>query len=191
MTNETSNSGFGTGLAGVITGGIALLNTLGNGNGALLGGLLGGGNQTALSAMIAEKDSKIAELSAERYSDAQDAATYKQTLADNRNLREELYGFIKPIAEEAAANRERVAVLEATIKCENEKAILREKILQQKIDLEAAERKCCCDKNATAINALAAIIAQITKVGVPNSVLCPGVPAVTISNATTGTTPAA
>lgn len=192
MTNETSsNSGFGTGLAGVITGGIALLNTLGNGNGALLGGLLGGGNQTALSAMIAQKDSKIAELSAERYSDAQDAATYKQTLADNRNLREELYGFIKPIAEEAAANRERVAVLEATIKCENEKAILREQILQQKIDLEAAERKCCCEKNAAAIAAVASIVAQITKVGVPNEALCPGVPPVTVQHTTTTTTPAA
>lgn len=195
MINETpTKNGFGLGLAGTITGGLALLNGLGGG-GNLLGGILGGGNAAMVAggtaAVLAEKDSKIAELSAERYSDAQDAATYKQTLADNRNLREELYGFIKPIAEEAAANRERVAVLEATVKCENEKAILREQILQQKIDLEAAERKCCCEKNAAAIGAVASIVAQITKVGVPNTVLCPGVPAVTITNATTGTTPAA
>ena len=162
--------------------------TGGNGLGGL-GGLFGGGNAAVLAggtaAAMAEKDAKIAELSAERYSDAQDAATYKQTLADNRNLRDELYSFIKPIAEEAAANRERVAVLEAQVKCENEKAILREQILQQKIDLEAEKARCCCEKNAAAITALSAIVAQITKIGVPNSVLCPGVPAVTISNTTT------
>ncbi len=148
MIDNTSNyatkgAALGTSIPALALAALPYL-TGGNGLGGL-GGILGGGNAAMVAggtaAVLAEKDSKIAELSAERYSDAQDAATYKQTLADNRNLREELYGFIKPIAEEAAANRERVAVLEATMKCENEKAILREQILQQKIDLEAAERK--------------------------------------------------
>lgn len=184
-----AGTGLGLGIAGTA---LALLNNNGLGG---LGGLFGGGNAAVVAggtaAVLAEKDAKIAELSAERYSDAQDAATYRQTLADNRNLRDELYAFIKPLAEESASNRERVAVLEAKCQCENEKSILREQILQQKIDLEAAERKCCCEKNAAAIGALSAIIAQITKIGVPNSVLCPGVPAVTVTNATTGTAPAA
>ena len=166
--------------------------TGGNGLGGI-GGLFGGGNAAVLAggtaAAMAEKDAKIAQLTAERYSDNQDAATYKQTLADNRALRDELYAFIKPLADESASNRERVAVLEAKLQCEAEKAALREQIFQQKIDLEAAERKCCCDKNATAIAALSAIVAQITKIGVPNSVLCPGVPAVTVEHTTT--TPAA
>lgn len=169
-----AGAGLGLGIAGTA---LSLLN-----NNGLCGLFSNNGN----AAVLAEN----AELKAERHSDKQDADTYRQTLADNRNLREELYAFIKPIAEESAANRERVAVLEAKLQCEAEKAALREEILKQKIDLEAAERKCCCDKNATAIAALSAIIGQITKVGVPNSVLCPGVPPVTVQHTTT-TTPAA
>lgn len=168
--------------------------TGGNGLGGL-GGLFGGGNAAVLAggtaAAMAEKDAKIAQLTAEKYSDNQDAATYKQTLSDNRILRDELYAFIKPIAEESAANRERVAVLEAQVKCEAEKAALREQIFQQKIDLEASKRECCCEKNAAAIAAVASIVAQITKVGVPNEALCPGVPPVTVEHTTTTTTPAA
>lgn len=197
MIDNTSNyatkgAALGTSIPALALAALPYL-TGGNGIGGL-GGLFGGGNAAVLAggvaaAAMAEKDAKIAQLTAERYSDNQDAATYRQTLADNRNLRDELYAFIKPLAEESASNRERVAVLEAKCQCEAEKAALREKIFQQKIDLEAAERKCCCDKNATAIQALSAIIAQITKIGVPNSVLCPGVPAVTVEHTTT--TPAA
>ena len=110
-----AGSGLGLGIAGTALG---LLNA--NGNGGLLGGLLGGGCQNAqlgqaLNA-LAEKDAKIAELTAMRYSDNQDAAVYKQTLADNKTLRDEMYAYITPIAQESAANRERVAVLEAKLK---------------------------------------------------------------------------
>lgn len=196
MIDNTSNyatkgAALGTSIPALALAALPYL-TGGNGLGGL-GGLFGGGNAAVLAggtaAAMAEKDAKIAQLTAERYSDNQDANTYRQTLADNRILRDELYAFIKPLAEESAANRERVAVLEAQVKCEAEKAALREQIFQQKIDLEAADRKCCCDKNATAITALSAIIAQITKIGVPNSVLCPGVPPVTVEHTTT--TPAA
>ena len=187
----TKGAALGTSIPALALAAIPYL-TGGNGLGGL-GGLFGGGNAAVLAggtaAAMAEKDAKIAQLTAEKYSDNQDANTYRQTLADNRNLRDELYAFIKPIAEESAANRERVAVLEAQVKCEAEKAALREQIFNQKIDLEAAERKCCCEKNAAAIGALSAIVAQITKVGVPNSVLCPGVPPVTVQHTTT--TPAA
>lgn len=177
-TKGVAGTGLGLGIAGTA---LALLNNNGLGG---LGGLLGN-NGTA--AVLAEN----AQLKAERHSDNKDADTYRQTLSDNRNLREELYSFIKPIAEESAANRERVAVLESKLQCEAEKVILREEILKQKIDLEAVERKCCCDKNAAAIAAVASIVAQITKVGVPNKALCPGVPPVTVQHTTTTTTPAA
>ena len=46
------------------------------------------------------------------------------------------------------------------------------------------------DEAAEAIGALSAIVAQITKIGVPNEALCPGVPPVTVQHTTT-TTPAA
>ncbi len=134
-----AGSGLGLGIAGTALG---LLNANGNGGG-LLGGLLGGGCQNAqlgqaLNA-LAEKDAKIAELTAMRYSDNQDAAVYKQTLADNKTLRDEMYAYITPIAQESAANRERVAVLEAQQKCEAEKAQLREQIITQKIDRVASD----------------------------------------------------
>lgn len=98
-----AGSGLGLGIAGTALG---LLNANGNGGG-LLGGLLGGGCQNAqlgqaLNA-LAEKDAKIAELTAMRYSDNQDAAVYKQTLADNKTLRDEMYAYITPIAQESAA----------------------------------------------------------------------------------------
>lgn len=67
-----------------------------------------------------------------RYSDNQDAAVYKQTLADNKTLRDEMYAYITPLAQESAANRERVAVLEAQQKCEAEKAQLRDAIEKAK-----------------------------------------------------------
>lgn len=65
-----AGSGLGLGIAGTA---LSLLNA--NGNGGLLGGLLGGGCQNAqlgqaLNA-LAEKDAKIAELTAMRYSDNQ------------------------------------------------------------------------------------------------------------------------
>ncbi len=128
-----AGSGLGLGIAGTALG---LLNANGNGGG-LLGGLLGGGCQNAqlgqaLNA-LAEKDAKIAELTAMRYSDNQDAAVYKQTLADNKTLRDEMYAYITPIAQESAANRERVAVLEAQQKCEAEKAQLREQSSRRRL----------------------------------------------------------
>ena len=136
-----AGSGLGLGIAGTALG---LLNANGNGGG-LLGGLFGGGNcQNAQAGMalnaLAEKDAKIAELTAMRYSDNQDAAVYKQTLADNKTLRDEMYAYITPIAQESAANRERVAVLEAQQKCEAEKAQLREQIITQKIDRVVTNR---------------------------------------------------
>lgn len=176
-----AGTGLGLGIAGTA---LALLNNTG------LCGLFSNGGAAALAGGTAAVMAENAELKAERHSDKQDADTYRQTLADNRILRDELYAFIKPLAEESASNRERVAVLEAKLQDEKEKAILREEILKQKIDLEAVERKCCCDKNAAAIAAVASIVAQITKVGVPNSALCPGVPPVTVQHTTT-TTPAA
>lgn len=77
-----AGSGLGLGIAGTALG---LLNANGNGGG-LLGGLLGGGCQNAqlgqaLNA-LAEKDAKIAELTAMRYSDNQDAAVVSPYIRD-------------------------------------------------------------------------------------------------------------
>ena len=101
-----------------------------------------------------------------RYSDNQDAAVYKQTLSDNKTLRDEMYAYITPIAQESAANRERVAVLEAQQKCEAEKAQLREQIITQKIDRGL--------RNLSAeVGSIKARVNAITQEVVPLGAICP------------------
>ena len=167
-----AGSGLGLGIAGTALG---LLNA--NGNGGLLGGLLGGGYQNAQSGMalnaLAEKDAKIAELTAMRYSDNQDAAVYKQTLADNKTLRDEMYAYITPIAQESADNRERVAVLEAQQKCEAEKAALREQIITQKIDRVASDCACGLSNLSAEVGSIKARVNAITTEVVPLGAICP------------------
>lgn len=163
---NTKNSGFGTGLAGVITGGIALLNTLG-GNGGLIGGLIGGNQQTALSALIAQKDAEIAQLKGEKYADKVGIEVHAYAEGRLNAVIDKLDGIDK-----------RVSALEVA-------APLREKLVDQQI-------ACCCNASNAAIAALQATVAQITKLVVPNAAVCPGWGNVTVTPATTtSTTPAA
>lgn len=160
--------------AGLVTGIIGTsLGVLNNG-GLNLGGILGGNTSGGVAlGVLAEKDAKIAELTAERYSDASDKAVYQQTLSDNKNLRDEMYSFITPIANEAAANRERVAVLEEQMQAEKEKAALREQILLGKVN-EVAQ---AANNGLTALNGavtcLQNTVAGITQTIVPASAVCP------------------
>ena len=181
-----AGTGLGLGIAGTALG---LLNNNGNG---ILGNLFGnncGMNNTAggmaLNA-IAERDAKIAKLEAERHSDTKGVEIYQQTLRDNTTLRDQLFQFINPLATEAAANRERIAVLETQHKCEVEKALLREQLIQSKID------NCCCEMNGkidrvaqtascgiaqlnNAVAAINATLGTITKQVIPTSAICPEV----------------
>ena len=122
---------------------------------------------------LAEKDAKIAELTAMRYSDNQDAAVYKQTLADNKTLRDEMYAYITPIAQESADNRERVAALEAQQKCEAEKAALREQIITQKIDRVASDCACGLSNLSAEVGSIKARVNAITTEVVPLGAICP------------------
>lgn len=182
-----AGSGLGLGIAGTALG---VLNSAANGNG-LLGGLFGGGwgnnaaaaGGVALNA-LAERDAKIAKLEAERYGDTKMVELYQQTLRDNQQLRDTVFSYITPLSNEAAANRERIAVLETQHKCEVEKALLREQLIQSKLD------NCCCEMNGkinsvaqTAScgisqlqNAVACInntLGGITKTIVPKDAICP------------------
>lgn len=183
-----AGSGLGLGIAGTALG---VLNSAANGNG-LLGGLFGGcgGMNGAAGGMalnaLAERDAKIAKLEAERHSDTKSVELYQQTLRDNQQLRDTVFSYITPLSNEAAANRERIAVLETQHKCEVDKALLREQLIQAKID------NCCCTMNnridtvaqsascgiAQLNNAVAAInttLSGITKTVVPKDAICPEV----------------
>ena len=110
-----AGTGLGLGIAGTALG--LLNNNCGNG---LLGGILG--NRCGYGAVpevqyVSHLQAENAQLKAENYSDRNDTTVYQQTLQDNRRLRDEFYAYITPIANEAASNRERVAVLEAKVQC--------------------------------------------------------------------------
>lgn len=162
-----ANAGLVTGIIGTSLG---VLNNGGLGLGGILGGNTAGG--VALG-VLAEKDAKIAEFTAEKYADGVAKDVYIQALADNKAVREELYTFINPIANEAAANRERVAVLEAQMQAEKEKAALREQIVLGKVN-EVAQ---AANNGLTALNGavtcLQNTVAGITQTIVPASAVCP------------------
>ena len=186
-----AGTGLGLGIAGLATALVApgLLNGGYNGGGLFN---LGGCNNANVAAggmaisAIAERDAKIAKLEAERYGDTKGVEIYQQTLRDNAALRDQVFSYITPLSNEAAANRERIAVLETQHKCEVDKALLREQLIQAKID------NCCCDMtnkintvaqtSACGIsqlqNAVACIrntLDGITSTVIPQTAICPPV----------------
>lgn len=125
--------GFGIGGAA-----LGLLNNNCGCGGGVLGNLLGGnccrGAMGAELQYVSDLQSKVARLEAEKYADNVAKETYMQSLADNRTLRDELYAFIKPLAEEAANNRVNIATLAAEQKCCCEKQELQAQITAGKIN---------------------------------------------------------
>lgn len=167
-----AGTGLGVGIAGLSLG---VLNSANNGNG-LLGGLFGNGNGNVVSQLQAEN----AMLRAENYSDKNSKEVYMQSLSDNRNLRDEMYAYIKPLADEAANNRVELATIRAEQKCCCEKQELREQILVGKINEVALTTKGRFDTLDQTISCLATsvqnnanAIANITSTIVPLSKICP------------------
>ena len=126
----------------------------------------------------------MGRLEAEKYSDQNDKAVYQQTLADNRNLRDELYAFIKPLADEAANNRVKIAQLEADQKCCCEKQELQAQItagkinetalaLNGKIDTMQANYNGAFNSLNQTIACISNTVNNITKTIVPLCAVCP------------------
>lgn len=165
----------GVGIPALVLGSLGFLGSANNGNGGILGGILGGGNCNQVSALMAEN----ANLRAEKYSDNKDAEVYVATRSENKALRDELMGFIRPLSNEAAANRERIAVLETSVAKNAEIADLREKLVRSelggRIDSVAQACNCGISQNSAAIAALQNTVNGITQTIVPQSVICPPV----------------
>lgn len=198
-----AGTGLGFGIAGTALG---LLNN--SCNGSLLGGLFGGncGNGARYGAelqYVSELQSRVQALEAEKTANTNMVAAFNQTVANDKELRAEMYAYIKPLAEEAANNRVNIATLQAELKCSNEKAELRERFLEGKlreqglalngkIDTVAQTAKCCCEQNSAAIAGLQALMSKITQTGISTSAICPEVmPRYNSWTAPTTTTPAA
>ena len=146
-----------------------------NGNGGILGGILGGGNCNQLNALMAEN----ASLRAEKYSDNKDAEVYTASRAENKALRDELMGFIRPLSAEAASNRERIAVLETNVAKNAEIADLREKLVRSELGgrIDSVAQTCGCGI-AQLNNAVASLqnsVNGITQTIIPQSAICPPV----------------
>jgi hypothetical protein len=170
VTHEYASKGVaGTGLGLGIAG--TALGVLNGGLGNLVGGITGGNQNPACNpmAIIAAKDSQIAKLESERYTDAQVANLYQAKVRDDK----ELMVFATNIDK-------RVTALEVS-------APLREQILQGQIAQVAQQSSCCCNAATVAISNLQASVNAITKLVVPNSSVCPGWGNVTITPATTTT----
>lgn len=179
MAEFSSKGVAGTALGLGIAGTVGLVNQLsGCCNGGVLGSLFGNnccnrgvgvGDVQYVSALQA----KNGQLKAENYSDRTSLEAYKQTVADNKELRNEMYAFIKPLSEEAANNRVTIARLEEQIKCCCEKQELREQILMGKIGEVASAANCGLARANDEIACLKNTVCRITQTIVPASAICP------------------
>lgn len=177
MAEYASKGVAGTALGLGIAGTVGLVNQLSNGcGGNILGGLLGGGNCAHGAAelqFVSGLQSENAMLKAENYSDKGTLEAYKQSVADNKELRSEMYAFIKPLADEAAQNRVNIATLQAELKCCCEKQELREQILKGDIDKVALMANTGLTALQGTVTCLQNTVAGITKTIVPASAICP------------------
>ena len=167
----------GIGIPALVLGSLGFLGSANNsnGNGGILGGILGGGNCNQLNALMAEN----ASLRAEKYSDNKDAEVYTASRAENKALRDELMGFIRPLSAEAASNRERIAVLETNVAKNAEIADLREKLVRSELGgrIDSVAQTCGCGI-AQLNNAVASLqnsVNGITQTIIPQSAICPPV----------------
>lgn len=174
-----AGSGLGLGIAGTALG---LLN--GGGLGALFGPRMGYGMSVAVGQQdyVSHLQAENAALKAENYTDKNSREVYAQALQDNKALRDEMYAFIKPLAEEAANNRVNIAKLEEQQKCCCEKQELREQILIGKITeatLAANNRFTQLDNAIQCLSGTVAAntarINAITQEVIPANVICPEV----------------
>lgn len=163
-----AGSGLGLGIAGTALG---VLNSSNNGNG-LLGGLFGNNNCGQVSAL----QSEVAMLKAEKYSDKNTADVYGAIRGEYKDLLEK---WITPLSDEACRNRERIAVLETQVKCENEKALLREQIVREQLNRRIDQ--CCCETNGRinqlnqSVYQMSQTLGSITTTVIPRTAVCPEV----------------
>lgn len=179
---EYSSSGVGT--AGLTTGIIGTaLGALNSGllGGDGVGGLFGGGSRMAT--LMAENS----QLKAEKYSDNSGIELYKQIKAEMNEQRANILGeWIKPLAQESAANRERLVALEKTVEgnkalADKDLALMRKDIeiatlrMDAKIDNVACMARSGIAANAGAIAELERIVKGITCTKVCKDQICPEV----------------
>lgn len=156
-----AGAGLGLGIAGTALG---LLGAHGG-----LGGLFGGSTNNKISELMSENSM----LKSENYSDKVAKEVYAQSLKDNNDLRTEMYAFIKPLADESAANKVTIATIQAEQKAEIEKNALREQLIRCEIEKQGIAIQSQINCMNGRIGGLQQTVEHITKIVVPKDVVCP------------------
>jgi hypothetical protein len=174
-SSGVAKAGLTTGIIGTSLAGLTALNN----GGGILSGLLGNGNQMAVANALAERDAKIAELTAQKYSDSQDAVLYQATRSENTNLWNNFKEAITPIATKVEDTASRVAALEITVQKNSEINDLREKLVRSELGAQINQVGTQAASGIAALNsavtALNTELSNITKTVVPKDAICPEV----------------
>ena len=191
-----AGAGLGLGIAGTALG---LLNNNGNGLLGLFGGNGGWNNGwhngfAGMAGMAAQAagcavndkfsclESEIAKLKAERYSDKSDIEVYKQTREENNDLRDRLLGnWIKPLADEAAANKVHIEGIRKDVAANKEIADLKMQLAEERNKTEHAHIQGAIGMMDQRLRCVEQKVDAITAIRVPNTAVCPGWGPVTIT----------
>ena len=149
-------------------------------------GCHGNAGQTYVDTLQAE----VAELKAEKYANKAIAESYQAAVQMAEKLDSKWTAQLGEVTREVADSRVREAELKGQLKCMEENAVLRQQIIEGKINEVALTASNGINTLTATVNCLANTLNSITKVVVPNASVCPGWGNVTITPATT-TTPAA
>lgn len=176
-SNGKANAGLTTGIIGTTLGGLWALGA-GNGNGGILGGLLGGNN--CQMSPVSALQSEVAMLRAEKYSDRSVADLNNATDLKLEKLSDRIFDkYINPMATEIADSR----VREAKLQCEVT-AMKENYDLKIQLETERLHRRldnCCCETNGrindlnTRVYGIGRTLDSITSTIIPQTAICPPV----------------
>lgn len=158
---------------GLITGVIATsISGLLAANSGFFGGLFGN-NQAQQAAnmaamgVISQKDSEIAELKAQRYSDQQDSNLYKATRSENEKLWNNVKELVNPIGSQVNTNTADIASLKCEVSKNAEIATLREELVKSQLGAKIDAVAC---QASNGINMLNSAVAGINNT--LNGIIC-------------------
>lgn len=150
--NDLATKGQGTAavtLSAITTGLVAL------GQNGGLSNLLGGGANNSATLALAQKDAEIALLKAGQETDKKLVEVYNALFKNDKEMNSKIDGI-----------NARVLSLETA-------APLKEQLIDQKIARVTDSMTCCCNAANASIANLQATLANITKVIVPATAVCP------------------
>lgn len=171
-----AGTALGLGVAGTVAlanqflGG-GLLNGIGGGWGANRCG--GGAGMGAQLQYVSQLQAQVQSLQAEKSANANLVAAFNQTVANDKELRGELYAYIAPLAKSEADSQVKIAQLEAKLDCCCKEQELREKIIRGDIDKVALMANTGLTALQGTVTCMQNTLNSITKTIVPSSALCP------------------